>query len=105
MLCALSRKIRESSQEMNGQAIGSALYGLQNMKSDSAEFLSVLNALEVKIEESSRVMEGKPIGNLSYDLQNMHIASAELRFVLDEFRRKHVICAYKINIDGYINGL
>ena len=69
LLGALSSKISESKEMLDGQEIGNALYGLQGMSSEEVEVREVLRALSSKILESKEMLGWRSIGYALYGLQ------------------------------------
>ena len=55
MLAALTPKVEQCSAELNAQAVGNALYGLQSL-GDSKEVRGLLAALTPKVQQCSEVL-------------------------------------------------
>ena len=118
VLAALANKIKNSSDNLDAQAIGNALYGLQsmnaesdavkqvlealankiknssdnlsaqNMNAESDAVKHVLEALANKIKNSSDNLDAQAIGNALYGLQNMNIQNPSVRNILKEIEKK-----------------
>jgi hypothetical protein len=54
----MTPKIVQCNQEMTGQAIGNALYGLQSMSSDKGEMREIILALILKIVRCNQELTG-----------------------------------------------
>jgi len=78
LVAALAKEIGESSPSLSIQSIGSALYGLQKMSSDSLEVRALLAALSEKIEASSVTLDAQAVGNALFGLQRMSSNNAEV---------------------------
>jgi hypothetical protein len=70
------------SESLDGQEVGNALYGLQCMRSDSAEVRSLVSALAPKVASCSESLDGQAVGNALYGLQGMRSDSAEVRSLM-----------------------
>jgi hypothetical protein len=71
VLSALALKVNLSKEDLYGQAIGMAFYGLQGMSSDCAEGRAVLSALATKLLASKNNLSSQEIGNTFYGLQGL----------------------------------
>ena len=61
LVAALTQKITQSKAELDAQAIGNALYGLQNMTADTWQVRAVLIAIETKYPDSLFSMTSDPL--------------------------------------------
>jgi len=105
VLRELSKKIAECTEPLRAQAVGNALYGLQNMNSDSSEVRSVLRELSKKIAECSEPLRAQAVGNALYGLQNMNSDSSEVRSVLRELSKKIAECTEPLKGQAVGNAL
>ena len=88
VLLSLAEKIKVSRCELNPQAIGNSLYGLQNMDASSGAAQGVLLALAEKINGSNFELEAQHIGNSLYGLQKMSLACRPVQCVLNAIESK-----------------
>jgi hypothetical protein len=88
----LAPKIKECKETLSAQAVGNALYGLQNMSSDVDEVRSVLRELAPKVKECKEPLDAQAVGNALYGLQNMSSDEDEVRSVLRELAPKVKEC-------------
>ena len=76
---ALATKVSESQPVLVAQAVGSALYGLQQLSSDHLEVRTLVATLAEKLETSTLSLDAQAIGNALFGLQRMNSNSAEVR--------------------------
>ncbi|STX29205.1 Response regulator consisting of a CheY-like receiver domain and a Fis-type HTH domain [Legionella beliardensis] len=82
VLKALAERLNTLPIELDAQAIGNALYGLQSMDAKNEAVQAVLCALADKITASSASLNAQEIGNALYGLQNMDARSEAVQAVL-----------------------
>jgi outer membrane murein-binding lipoprotein Lpp len=58
VLAALAPKVESCREELDAQAVGNAVYGLQSMSSDVREVKDVLAALAPKVESCREELSG-----------------------------------------------
>ena len=80
LLSALTPKIKECKQ-LDAQAVGNAMYGLQSMSSDVDEVRGVLRELTPKIKECRETLSAQAVGNAMYGLQSVSIDKSLLFFI------------------------
>ena len=102
VLSEIINKINASRAELNGQAIGNALYGLQGMDSSHTEVRQLLKALTTKINASRAELNGQEIGNALYGLQGMDSSHQEVRQLLKALNTK--INASRAELNGQAIG-
>jgi hypothetical protein len=72
----------ESCREaFNAQAVGNALYGMQQMSSDSAEVRAMLSALLPKVKSCREALKAQAVGNALYGMQGMGGAAEFLALI------------------------
>ena len=86
LLGALSSKISESKEMLDGQEIGNALYGLQGMSSEEVEVREVLRALSSKI-----IVSAFSIGLLSDILFDNAPSTSRTSFSFFSFPEDHTV--------------
>jgi hypothetical protein len=74
-----SKKILESPVQLSSRAIGNALYGLQEITSDTSGAIELCAALATKISLFNGDLNGQDIGIGLYGLQGMSADSPEVR--------------------------
>jgi hypothetical protein len=88
VLSALAKKIEDADCELDAQAIGNSLYGLQNMDASSDGVQGVLLALAKKIKASNCELGAQAIGHSLYGLQKMSLSCPGVRSVLNAIENK-----------------
>jgi hypothetical protein len=82
VLAALTPKIEGCGEELDAQAVGNALYGLQGMSSDVREVKDVLAALAPKIEGCREELSSQAVSNALRGLRSMSSDVPEVQHVL-----------------------
>ena len=83
-----AKKISESSASLTSRAIGNALYGLQDITSDTDGAPALCAALADKIEMYNGDLNGQDIGIGMYGLQGMSAEVPEVRRLIDAIATK-----------------
>lgn len=83
-----AKKISESSASLTSRAIGNALYGLQDITSDTDGAPALCAALADKIEQFDGDLNGQDIGIGMYGLQGMSAEVPEVRRLIDAMATK-----------------
>lgn len=83
-----AKKISESSASLTSRAIGNALYGLQDITSDTGGAPALCAALADKIEVFNGDLNGQDIGIGMYGLQGMSADVPEVRRLIDAIGTK-----------------
>ena len=78
-----AKKITESTASLTSRAIGNALYGLQDITSDTEGAPELCAALASKIEVFNGDLNGQDIGIGMYGLQGMSAEVPEVRRLID----------------------
>jgi len=80
----LAEKVSTSTEPLDAQAIGNALFGLQNMRSTSAEVRALVQALANKVaNEVNLELDSKAIGSALYGLHRMSSDVPQVRNLLN----------------------
>jgi hypothetical protein len=104
-LAALSIKIGDSKDMLDDQAIGNALYGLQQMNSGHDTVRKILAQLCRKLEESTIPFSAQAIGNSLYGLQAMTSNHYVVRRLLVALSRKIAKCPGRLSAQHVGNAL
>jgi hypothetical protein len=81
ILSALLPKVESCREAFNAQAVGNALYGMQQMSSDSAEVRAMLSALLPKVKSCREALKAQAVGNALYGMQGMGGAAEFLALI------------------------
>ena len=81
MLKLVAKKIAESDAIMTSRSVGNALYGLQDITSDTEGAVELCAALAGKIKSSTGDLNGQDIGIGLYGLQGMSANAPEVRLL------------------------
>lgn len=81
-MAALAEKVELSTEALDAQAIGNALFGLQNMESKYPEVRSLVFAIAKKLVSLDVPMDSKGIGSALYGLNKMTSEEPQVRSLL-----------------------
>ena len=71
MVAALVSTVQTCHESFDSQAVGNALYGLQNLTCDRLEVLQLLSVLIPLVKSCKEKLSGQQVGNALYGLKNM----------------------------------
>lgn len=105
MLKLAARKISESDAVLSSRSIGNALYGLQDMTSDTEGANELCAALASKISATGEELNGQDIGIGLYGLQGMSSASPEVRKLVAVMAEKIKFSESELDAQAMSNAL
>ena len=83
LLSALTPKVATAREDLNGQALGNSLYGLQGMSSREQEVRTLLTVLAQKVIHTREALKAQEVGNALYGLKRMSSDVLEVRQLID----------------------
>ena len=83
LLSALTPKVATAREDLNGQALGNSLYGLQGMSSREQEVRTLLTVLAQKVIHTREALKAQEVGNALYGLKRMSSDVFEVRQLID----------------------
>jgi tryptophan synthase alpha subunit len=93
LVSALATLVDCRSGNLNGRAVGNALYGLQGMSNDNVEVRSLVSALARKVEKCKGSLSAQEMGNALYGLRGMVSDDVEVRSLVSALATKVASCS------------
>ena len=105
LLMLAAKRIQESKAELSSRAIGNALYGLQDITSDTVGAPALCAALANKIALFNGDLNGQDIGIGIYGLQGMSGSNIEIRRLVGNIAKKISISTCELDSQAMSNAM
>ena len=99
------RRWESCEQGLDAKAVSTALFGLQRMKSNSAEVRALVQAISTKIVDMDAKMDSVGIGTSVYGLHSMSSDQPQVRQLLDVLAARIEISEESLNGQGIADAM